>query len=278
MLSARISGRIKFFFYLFLFFFSLLTVVPLLWLLISSLKPHKQIIQNIFSLPTEWYFNNFLLAWELGNLGLYIVNSILYTLISSLITVYLALSIAYAFTKFPYRISGYINAFFMLGLLITVHAVLIPLFLLEVNLGIDNTYLGVILPYIAFGLPFLIYLATSYLKGLPDSIIESARLDGAGQIKIFHSIIIPLSMPIISTMLIFSMLGNWNEFIFVFVLTSDESLRSLPVGINAFAGGMARNYGLLFAALVIGIIPMLLFYVFFYNKIVEGVSAGALKE
>ena len=257
---------------------TILTIAPLLWLFITAFKPHKDIIQNIFSLPKSFYFDNFTRAWELGNLGVYILNSFLYASISTVITVYLAMSVGYAIQFFPYTFSKYIYAFFLFGLLITVHAVLVPLFLMETKLNIDDTRLGIIIPYIAFGLPFLVYLACSFLKGLSLSLVESAKMDGASHFKILHKIIMPVSSPIIATMAIFSFLGNWNEFVFVFVLTTKESLRSLPVGINAFAGGMARNYGLLYASLVIGIIPMLLIYIFAYKKIVEGVSGGSVKE
>ncbi len=255
-----------------------LTIAPLLWLFITSLKPHKEIVQNVFSLPSTIQFSNFTKAWELGNLGIYILNSLFYALVSSLITVYLAMSVGYAITYFPYAFSKFVYTFFLLGLLITVHAVLVPLFLMETKLNIDNTRLGIIIPYVAFGLPFLVYLSCSFLRGVAPSLVESAKIDGASHVSILHKIIMPVSRPIIATMMVFSFFGNWNEFVFVFVLTTDESLRSLPVGINAFAGGMSRNFGLLFATLVIGIIPMLLIYVFAYRYIVEGIAGGSVKE
>ena len=158
------------------------------------------------------------------------------------------------------------------------HAVLVPLFLLESWLNIDNTRLGVILPYVAFGLPFSVYLAAAYIKNIPDALIESALIDGSNYIGIFHRLVLPLSRPVMVTLLIFVFLSNWNEFVFVFVLTNDTALRSLPVGVNAFAGGLARDFGLLFAALVISTIPMLIFYFFFHRQISRGFAAGALKE
>jgi raffinose/stachyose/melibiose transport system permease protein len=165
-----------------------------------------------------------------------------------------------------------------MGLLVTAHSVLVPLFILETRLGIDDTRLGVLIPYIGFGLPFMIYLATSFIRGIPDSLEEVARIDGAGYLKIFWHVIRPIATPVVATMTIFSFVSNWNEFVFVFVLTSKQSLRSLPVGINAFAGGMSRDFGLLFAALVIATLPMILFYVFFHEQLKRGFAAGAIKE
>lgn len=149
---------------------------------------------------------------------------------------------------------------------------------METKLGISNTRLGVILPYIAFGLPFQVFLATTYVKGIPDSMQESAIIDGATFLEIFVKIIIPVATPILSTMFIYTFLGNWNEFVLVLTLTSDMMIRSLPVGINSFAGGMSRDYGLQFAALVIGTVPMIIFYMIFKDKIAQGFAAGSLKE
>ncbi len=273
-----LSRVTRYAFYVVFIAFAFLTLAPLIWLFYSAFKPHVEIIKNVFALPKGIAFTNFVNAWKFGNLGVYLLNSVFYSLVASSITVYLAMSVGYALHSFSYAISKILYSFFLLGLLITVHAVLVPLFIMETKLGIADTRLGVILPYVAFGMPFLVYLASSFIKGLPKSLTEAALMDGAGHFAVLHKVIIPISRPIVSTMFVFSFLANWNEFAFVFVLTSKVSLRSLPVGINAFAGGMARNFGLLFATLVIGIVPILLFYVFCYKHIVAGVSAGALKE
>lgn len=257
--------------------FTLLTLAPLVWLLYSSFKPHPEIIRNIFALPKELHLQNFAVAYERGNLGIYFVNSVIYTSVATALTTLFALSAGYALAKFGYKFAGLVYAFFIMGLLVTPHSVLVPLFVLETTLNIDDTRLGVILPYIAFGLPFLVYLATSYIKGIPDELEQAAVVDGASYLQIFYRIIAPVAKPVASTMVIFSFINNWNEFVFVFVLTSDRALRSLPVGINAFAAGLTRDYGLQFAALVIGTLPMIIFYVFFHEQIARGFAAGAVK-
>ncbi len=263
--------------YIIMIGFTLLTVCPLIWLLYSSFKPHPDIVRNIFSFPTQWYFENYTKAWKLGNLGIYSLNSIFYSITATFISTVLALAAGYGIAKFGYRISGPIYFFFLMGLLLTVHSILVPLFVMETKLGIDDTRLGVLLPYIAFRLPFLVYLATSYIKGLPTEIEEAAIIDGASYMGVFWHVILPMSRPVVATMLIFCFLANWNEFAFVFVLTSKTALRTLPVGINAFAGGITRNYGMQFAALVIGTLPMIVFYVFFHKRLAQGFASGALK-
>ncbi len=264
--------------YLLMITFTLLTIIPLTWMILSAFKPHALIVRHPLAPPMTWYVQNFVLAWTQGHLGIYFVNSIIYSLTATFCTVLFAMSSGYALSKFHYKSSRFVSLLYTLGLLITVHSVIVPLFIMETKLSLSNTRLGVILPYIAFGLPFQVFLATTYIKGIPDAMQESAIIDGANYIQIFLRIITPVATPIISTMFIYTFLGNWNEFILVLTLTSDLTVRSLPVGINSFAGGMSRDYGLQFAALVIGTVPMIIFYLIFKDKIAQGFAAGALKE
>ncbi len=264
--------------YLLMITFTLLTIIPLTWMILSAFKPHALIVRHPLAPPMTWYVQNFVLAWTQGHLGIYFVNSIIYSLTATFCTVLFAMSSGYALSKFHYKSSRFVSLLYTLGLLITVHSVIVPLFIMETKLGLSNTRLGVILPYIAFGLPFQVFLATTYIKGIPDAMQESAIIDGANYIQIFLRIITPVATPIISTMFIYTFLGNWNEFILVLTLTSDLTVRSLPVGINSFAGGMSRDYGLQFAALVIGTVPMIIFYLIFKDKIAQGFAARALKE
>lgn len=264
--------------YLLMITFTLLTIIPLTWMILSAFKPHALIVRHPLSPPVSCYIENFTLAWTQGHLGIYFINSTIYSLVATFFTVLFAMSSGYALSKFHYKSSRFVSLLYTLGLLITVHSVIVPLFIMETKLGLSNTRLGVILPYIAFGLPFQVFLATTYIKGIPDAMQESAIIDGATFIQVFLKIIIPVATPIISTMFIYTFLGNWNEFILVLTLTSDLTVRSLPVGINSFAGGMSRDYGLQFAALVIGTVPMIIFYLIFKDKIAQGFAAGALKE
>jgi raffinose/stachyose/melibiose transport system permease protein len=264
--------------YILMITFTLLTIIPLTWMILSAFKPHALIVRHPLAPPMTWYVQNFILAWTQGHLGIYFINSIVYSMVATFFTVLFAMSSGYALSKFHYKSSRAVSMLYTLGLLITVHSVIVPLFIMETKLGLSNTRLGVILPYIAFGLPFQVFLATTYIKGIPDAMQESAIIDGATFIQVFLKIIIPVATPIISTMFIYTFLGNWNEFILVLTLTSDYTVRSLPVGINSFAGGMSRDYGLQFAALVIGTVPMIIFYLIFKDKIAQGFAAGALKE
>lgn len=258
--------------------FTVITVFPLLWLGYSSLKPNAEIILRPLGLPQAPSFDNYIRAWGMGDLGTALLNSLIYTGVSTVATVLLALSAAFGLSKFSFKSTKFFTGAFTLGLMLTVHAVIIPLFLAETKVGIINTRIGVILPYIAFNLPMSILIALGYMKGIPDPLIESAEIDGAKYGQIFWSLIMPLSAPVATTMAILSFLQNWNEFLFVFIFTTKRVLKSLPVAITQFAGRQNIEYGLQYASLVIGILPMFLFYILFHDQLVKGFGEGALKE
>jgi raffinose/stachyose/melibiose transport system permease protein len=258
--------------------FAILTIFPLVWLFYSSLKPHGEIIMHPLGLPLAPSLDNYFRAWERGDLGIALMNSVIYTIIATTATLFLALAAAFGITKFPFKSSAFFTGAFAVGLMITVHAVIIPLFLAEVKAGIVNRRIGVILPYIAFDLPMSVMIAISYVRGIPNALIESAEIDGAKYRYVFWKMIVPLSIPVIATMAILSFLRHWNEFLFVFVFTTKAAMKSLPVAITLFAGRNNIEYGLQYASLVIGIIPMIIFYFFFHTQLIKGFGEGALKE
>jgi raffinose/stachyose/melibiose transport system permease protein len=143
--------------------------------------------------------------------------------------------------------------------------------------GLYDTRLGVLIPYIGIGLPIGIYLSTEYIKSIPDALIESARLDGAKYLRIFRSIIMPIASPVAVSVAILMITGTWNEFMLINILVSSTNIKSLPVGISMFSGALASDYGKQFAALVIGMTPMIIFYLVFRKRITKGVAAGAVK-
>ena len=264
--------------YVIMIAFAVLTLFPLIWLAYSSFKPHAEIIRYPMALPKAPTFYNYITAWQLGGLGMALANSFLYTTVATVCTLFLALAASFGITKFSFKSSKFFTGAFAFGLMITVHAVIIPLFIMEVKTGIVNTRIGVIIPYIAFDLPMSIMIAISYVKGIPDALIESAEIDGAKYYRIFWGMIVPLSTPVAATMVILSFLRHWNEFLFVFVFTSKVALKTLPVAITQFAGRLNTEYGLQYASLVIGILPMIVFYFFFHAQLIKGFSEGALKE
>ncbi len=263
--------------YLILFVFTVMTIYPIYWLILSSLKSTVEFQVNRLGWPDQFMWVNFPNAWKLGQFSILFVNSLIYTIGSTLAVIFLALSSGFAFAKIPSRLTPYLHGSFLLGILLTVQSIMVPLFLMVNWVGLYNTRLGVIIPYIGMGLPVGVYLCTEFIKSIPDSVIESARIDGASYLRILTTIVFPMAKPVAVTLSILNVAGVWNEFMLINILTSSTRFRSLPVGIHAFSGALASDYGRQFAALVIGLVPMVAFYLVFRRQITKGVSAGAVK-
>jgi raffinose/stachyose/melibiose transport system permease protein len=258
--------------------FTILTLYPLIWVLYSSFKPQLEIIRDSFALPKDPTFNNYIQAVIKGKLDKYAINSILYTFVSTGLVIFLSMMASFAFAKIKNRATPFLYNSFLIGLLITIQAILIPLFISMTRIGLRDTRTGIILIYTAINLPLAIYLGTEFVRSIPDSLIESAQIDGASYFTIFFRIILPMCKPVMVTILIFTALACWNEFMLALVFTSSDASRSLPVGIYSFSGPLATEYGMQFAALVIGMTPMILLYALFHRQIARGFAAqGAIK-
>jgi len=277
--------------------FALLTMYPLIWLILSSFKSTNEFRMNMLGLPIDWTFENYTGAWKIGEFNRLIWNSFFYTAGSTLGVLFFSMLAGFAFAKIKSKATAPLYSSFILGILLTSQSLMVPLFLqvtaLDRLLGdffrllglfgdgefklFHNTRFGVLVIYIGSALPVGIYLSTGYIKGIPDAIIEAAQVDGAGYFRIFRSIIVKMSAPIAMTLAILNIPTFWNEFALINILVSDMGLKSLPLGIFKFTGALSSDYGKQFAALVIGMAPMLFFYVAFRKQITAGVAAGALK-
>ena len=186
--------------------------------------------------------------------------------------------IGFALSKMQFKkLSIFFLSLIGLGYLISIQSVIIPLFLMLTSVNLTDTHLGIILVYTAFGLPLAVLLITQFIRGLPDSLIESAYMDGASVFRTFGSIIVPMSTPVIITVSIISALGIWNEFLLVLVLASSEFTKSLPVGVYSFTSLMGTQLGWQLAALVIATVPAMAVYLAFNRRLTQGVVTGALK-
>lgn len=261
----------------FLVLFSLLMIYPLYWLLISSFKTNEEFFQHPYSLPQEWTFDNIIRAWDIADMGRAMINSSFVTIAATLLTVFLGALTAYALSRFTFRLKGFIMVFFLLGMLIPIHSTLVPLFTLMNEVGLLNTYWALILPYTAFELPIAIFLTVAYMSSIPKEIEEAAVMDGAGYWGIFFRMILPLSVPALSTVAILAFLRYWNEFVFALVFINDSSLKTLPLSLAIFSDGFSTDYGLTMAAMAIAVIPTILMYAFFQEQIMKGMVAGSVK-
>ena len=266
------------FMYTIMILFTILAIYPIFWLIIQSFKTTQEYMTaSKLAFPKMWYFNNYPIAWRNARMGMLILNSIFYTSVTVASTIVLSFLAGFAFAKLPSRLTPILHGCFIIGILLTLQSIMVPLFLVVNTAGLYNTRLGVLIPYIGIGLPIAIYLSTEYIKGIPNEVIESARIDGAKYTSIFTRIIMPMAAPVAATVAILGVTGTWNEFMLINILVSRNELKSLPVGIQMFAGTFSTNYGQQFSALVIGMAPMIIFYIIFRKQITKGVSAGAVK-
>jgi raffinose/stachyose/melibiose transport system permease protein len=258
--------------------FTIMAIYPLLWLVIQSFKTTQEYLTTSkLSLPTQWFAGNYPYAWKMGNFGILFINSIIYTGVTVVAVIVLGAMSGFAFAKIQSKATPLLHGIFIIGILLTLQSIMVPLFLMVNAVGLYNTRLGVLIPYIGLGLPMAVYLSTEFIRGIPEALIEAARIDGAKYFKIFYSIILPMIAPVAMTIGILTFTGTWNEFMLINILSSSDNVKSLPVGINRFSGALASDYGKQFSALVIGMIPMVAFYLIFRKQITKGVAAGAVK-
>lgn len=225
---------------------------------------------------TVWF--NYRAAFVRGGLAGKFVNSIVYVSVSTTCIVLFGLMLGFALSKMAYRkASAFIMALIGLGYLISINSLIVPLFLLLRSIKLTDTHLGMILVYTAFGLPMATMLSAQFIKGLPDSLIESAFIDGATIGRAFLSIIVPMTVPVITTVGIVNALGIWNEFLLVLVLASSEFTKSLPVGVFSFSSLQSTEQGWQVAALMMAVLPALIVYFIFNKRLTRGVVAGAVK-
>jgi raffinose/stachyose/melibiose transport system permease protein len=264
--------------YFTVFLFTILAIYPIFWVVTTSFKTTQEfMLTSKLALPQNWFYKNYPNAWRDARFSMLIFNSIFYTTITVSSIIVLSFMAGFAFAKLPTKVTPIFHGSFIVGILITLQCILVPLFLMVRSVGLYNTRLGVLIPYIGIGLPMAVYLATEYIKGIHDEIIESARIDGAMYLHIFIRIIMPMAAPVATTIAILSVTGTWNEFMLINILVAADRLKTVPLGVNMFSGTLSTDYGRQFAALTIGMTPMIIFYIIFRKQITKGVSAGAVK-
>jgi len=258
--------------------FTILAIYPIFWLVIQSFKTTQNYLTaSKLSFPTQWFTGNYPYSWRMGKFGTLLMNSVFYTGITVISVVVFSIMAGFAFSKIKFRITPFLHGLFIIGILLTLQSIMVPLFLMMNAVKLYNTRLGVLIPYIGLGLPMGVYVCTEYIRSIHDELIESGRLDGAGYLVIFRSIIFPMCTPVAVTLAIITFTGTWNEFMLINILTASDAIKSIPVGISRFSGALASDYGKQFSALVIGLIPILIFYGIFRKQITKGVVTGAVK-
>lgn len=251
---------------------------PLAWLVLGSLKTPSTFFSNLWALPTQWSFSNYVDAWVTGNVGQYMLNSAIVSSSTLAVVLLTALPLSFALARIRFLGSRAVLGVFAVTLFLPMQLLIIPLYELESQLGIINTYLALILPYSAGALPFAVVFGTTYMRTLPLELDEAARLDGCNTLQIFLRIVAPLARPAIATMVVMTFLAIWNEFILALTVTQSDTVRTLPVGLLNFTQQFGQtNYPQLFAALTVATLPILALFIVMQKQFIQGLVDGAVR-
>ena len=265
------------FVYIFLSILAVIYLLPLLWVVYVSLKDDKTLFVSPWAMPEHLMIENYSFAWTAGKLGTATLNSVIVcgaTLILCLIVGSMA---AFAIGRMRWKLSGAMMTYFLTGMMIPVHCILIPVFTRFSKMHLTNSQVGLILPYLTLSLPITIFIMTGFFEGLPNELFESACIDGCSIYRSFTRIALPLARTGLFVTGLMTFVANWNELLLAMVFISDDAKKTLPVSLSKFVGPYNTNYSQMFAAIVIAIIPTIIVYCIFSNQIVDGLTAGAVK-
>jgi raffinose/stachyose/melibiose transport system permease protein len=273
--STRIVGDVLR--YLLVGFFTAIVGYPIVWMVLQSLKSTFEMYSNVWGLPQNPLWDNYVQAWQVGKIGEYTLNSVIVSVGTVGVVLIAASLAAYAFSKFRFRGNRPLFYLFVLTLIVPQQVTIIPLYAVVTRLHLVDTYLALILPYAAGGLPFSIFLLRAFFDSVPREIEEAARVDGCSNFAAFSRIVLPISGPGLATITILQFLGAWNEFLLALIFIHNQALRTIPLGLQTFFFEYSVEWGHLFAALAMATIPVIVVYVLMQRQFIQGLTAGAVK-
>ena len=258
---------------------SIVVIVPFLWVVLSSFKTTKEILASPFSLPAHWQFDNYAHAWTDAGIRQFFLNTVIVVGVALVLVMLLGAMCAYVLARFTFPGSRAIYYLMLAGLTFPIFLAIVPLFFILKNIGLINTLPGLIMVYVAFALPFTVFFLYAFFRTLPDDVYEAALIDGAGEWRTFFRIMLPMARPGMAAVAIFNFLGLWNQFLLPVALNTDQSKYVLTQGMASFASqaGYAVDFGALFAAVVITVVPVLIVYVIFQRRLEGSVSRGTFR-
>lgn len=264
--------------YVFLIVMAVIFVTPMLFTIISSLKTKLDIFTDPFALPKNPQWSNYITAWKDANMSSYFLNSVIQSGSTVIMTSLISTMAAYALARFDFKLNKPLVLIFMLGMMVPMHTILVPVSYIIGLFNLKNNIFALVLVYVAFNLPFSIMVMITFMKGVNRSLEEAAIIDGASYFQIYSKIMIPLTLPAISTISIFNFMGAWNNILFPLLFINDKRLRPIALGLLNFNGERGSEYGLMMAGIVITVAVPLAIYLLFQEKVESGLAAGAVKE
>lgn len=263
--------------YLVLILMAFVTLYPFSLLVFTSLKTTKDYMQSSVAFPIHPQFSNFVTVLQQSNIFQGISNSIVITVLSLIVEILFGALAAYALTKMNFKKAGKYQMIFLAPMILPIQIIAIPLYMIFTNMGLINSKFGIIMVYVATGLPLVIFMLTSFMKTIPNEISESAKVEGASEIQIFSAIVLPLLRPVIATIAVISGLSIWNDFFMPLLLITNKNQKTLPLKIYDFMGQYNNNWPLVSACIIYVLLPIFILYICLQKYIVAGVVAGAVK-
>ncbi|GGG08005.1 carbohydrate ABC transporter permease [Paenibacillus abyssi] len=259
-----------------LWLYFVISIYPLFWMVSYSLKNNDEIfVTNPFGLPMNFRIENYVAAWSQFNIPRYFLNSIVVSTVATVLILALSLLFAFAVTRMQWRFRGLARIYMIIGMFMPIQVIMIPLAILVRDFQLANTYGALILPYVAIGIPFSVMVFSGYMAGIPREVEEAACMDGANIYRLFFQVVVPMVTPAIATVTIFQYLNNWNEFTLAYILISEETLKTLPLGLLFFQGSYSTDWGAMGAVMTLASLPMVLIYLFFSEQVERAMTVGS---
>ena len=252
-------------------------IYPLVIMVLSAFKTNAEIFTAPFALPQSFALTNALRVWNETSFVRYLGNSVGITAAAIALILLFGTMAAYAIARYPFRLSGLVFMFFLSGLMVPLKLAVIPLFIQLDRLGLVDSRTGLVLIYVAMGMPSAVFVLTGFLRTLPRELEESARIDGASEARIMASVMLPLARPAMVIVAIQNAVPIWNDFFFPLVFISSDELKTLPQGLTVFVGEFNTDWGVLFCGLTMAALPITLAYVVMSRQFIAGLTQGALK-
>jgi raffinose/stachyose/melibiose transport system permease protein len=263
--------------YAILLAWSLVVLFPVYTMLINSVKPQREIFRNPFLPYWPLTFDGYETVWNAGRFDLYFRNSIFVTVVSLTLIILLGSLAAYALAMWRSRWSTAIYIFFIAGLMIPIRLGTINIFQIIQSMGLTDSVFSLIPVYVAMGLPIAVFVLTAFIRGLPGDLIDAAHVDGAGELRIYRSVIMPLIRPAVATVVIFNLIPVWNDLWFPLIFIRAEDQRTVILGVSLLFGQYQTNWTRILSALSMAAIPILVLYLLMSKQFIKGLTAGAVK-
>ncbi len=272
-------GILAFFLNFLMIVFSASCIFPLVWMFYSSLKTKRVFNADIIGLPKEPTFSNYIkiMTNKDYHIGQSMMASVRTTVLSLFFIVLFGFIVGYILSRIKFKGNRILYVMFLMGMLIPVHSLLVPIYVVFNKTGLGNQWFTLIIPYVAFGLPMAVFLVEGFIKAIPVELEEAAAIDGSSFTRTLFSIILPVAKPILVTIAIIQVFSCWNEFSFALVLIKDVRLQTVPLAMTMFKGQFASDYPKIMSAMLTTMAPIVVLYFIFSKQIIKGMVAGAVK-